>query len=457
MKTKTIYQCAECGYQSAKWLGKCPACGEWNTLEEKEETIAPDKGKGRKPLIAKSEQALPFTSLELPDYVRGKSGMEELDRVLGGGFVLGSVVLLAGEPGIGKSTLLLQISTALTQCDGKSSTVLYTSGEESRLQLHYRAKRLGVECQDLYVMTETDVDRILAECDRLQPSYLIIDSIQTLSDQNVSSAPGTVSQVRECTLRLIAKAKSEGMSVIIVGHVNKEGGIAGPKVLEHMVDAVLCFEGQRQSSFRIIRAAKNRYGSTNEIGVFEMTDKGLEQITNPSEMLLEGRPVGVSGNCAACLVEGTRPMIAEIQALAASTNYSTPKRTSNGVDYNRLWLLLAVLERRLGLQFSSHDVYLNVAGGLRPDEPASDLPCCLALISAIKDRPLRDDLIAFGEIGLSGECRGVSDCDLRIKEAIRLGFKTILLPYTNYRKLQTNKYDANVIGVKSLFEALKYI
>jgi len=306
-------------------------------------------------------------------------------------------------------------------------------------------------------MTETDVERILAECDRLHPAFLIVDSIQTLSDAGVSSAPGTVSQVRECTLKLIAKAKSEGISVIIVGHVNKEGGIAGPKVLEHMVDAVLCFEGDRQSSFRIIRASKNRYGSTNEIGVFEMTDKGLIQVTNPSELLLEGRPIGVSGNCAACLVEGTRPMIAEIQALSAPTTYAAPKRTSNGVDYNRLWLLLAVLERRLGLKFSTHDVYLNVAGGLRPDEPASDLPCCLSLISAIKDRPLSDDLIAFGEIGLSGECRGVSDCDLRIKEAVRLGFKTIIMPYTNYKKLRTTDYDVSIIGVKSLFEALKYI
>ena len=457
MKTKIVYVCSECGHQSAKWLGKCPTCGEWNTLEEQEEVIVSDKAKGRKPLTAKLEEALPFASLELPEYMRSESGMSELDRVLGGGFVHGSVVLLAGEPGIGKSTLLLQISTALAHADGKKSTVLYTSGEESRLQLHYRAKRLSVECPDLYVMTETDVDRILAECDRLHPSFLIVDSIQTLSNQMVASAPGTVSQVRECTLKLIAKAKSDGMSVIIVGHVNKEGGIAGPKVLEHMVDAVLCFEGDRQSSFRVIRASKNRYGSTNEIGVFEMTDKGLMEVTNPSELLLEGRPVGVSGNCAACLVEGTRPMIAEIQALAAPTNYSAPKRTSNGVDYNRLWLLLAVLERRLGLKFSTYDVYLNVAGGLRPDEPASDLPCCLALISAIKDRPLSDDLIAFGEIGLSGECRGVADCDLRIKEAVRLGFKTIIMPYTNYKKLRKTDYDANIIGVKSLFEALKYI
>lgn len=456
MKTKTVYICSNCEYQSAKWLGKCPSCGQWNTLEECE-TVAPEKTKGRQPMITKSEQALPFSSMQLPEYIRSESGMTELDRVLGGGFVQGSVVLLAGEPGIGKSTLLLQISTALTQCEEDQSTVLYTSGEESRLQLHYRAKRLGVDCPDLYVMTETDVDRILAECDRLQPSFLIVDSIQTLSDSNVSSAPGTVSQVRECALKLIAKAKSEGISVIIVGHVNKEGGIAGPKVLEHMVDAVLCFEGDRQSSFRIIRASKNRYGSTNEIGVFEMTDRGLVQVTNPSELLLEGRPIGVSGNCAACLVEGTRPLIAEIQALAAESNYATPKRTSNGVDYNRLWLLLAVLERRLGLKFSAHDVYLNVAGGLRPDEPASDLPCCLALISAIKDRPLDDDLIAFGEIGLSGECRGVSDCDLRIKEAIRLGFKTIMIPYTNYKKLSTSGYEANIIGIKSLYEALKHI
>ena len=455
MKVKSVYVCTECGYQSAKWLGKCPSCGEWNTLEEEVQTVTPEKG--RKPMTTKGEEALPFSSLELPDYMRSESGMSELDRVLGGGFVHGSVVLLAGEPGIGKSTLLLQISTALTECEGKSSTVLYTSGEESRLQLHYRAKRLGVACENLYVMTETDVDRILAECDRLHPSFLIVDSIQTLSNQAVSSAPGTVSQVRECTLKLIAKAKSEGMSVIIVGHVNKEGGIAGPKVLEHMVDAVLCFEGDRQSSFRVIRASKNRYGSTNEIGVFEMTDKGLMEVTNPSELLLEGRPIGVSGNCAACLVEGTRPMIAEIQALSAPTNYSAPKRTSNGVDYNRLWLLLAVLERRLGLKFSTHDVYLNVAGGLRPDEPASDLPCCLALISAIKDRPLSDDLIAFGEIGLSGECRGVCDCDLRIKEAVRLGFKTIIMPYINYKKIRKTDYDANIIGVKSLFEALKYI
>lgn len=454
MKEKSFYVCSECDYRSAKYFGKCPSCGAWGTLEEKA------------PVVKKTESATPFLrdesscgarlykDLEMPQYMRSRSGMNELDRVLGGGIVEGSVLLIAGEPGIGKSTLLMQISGVL----GKDKKVLYVSGEESGGQLKYRAERLAIGGENLYIMTETSVEEILGECERLKPDYVIIDSVQTMYCENISSSPGSVTQVKESAMRFIAIAKNDGISVLIVGHVNKEGSIAGPKVLEHMVDAVINFEGERQQAYRVIRASKNRYGATNEIGVFEMTDKGLFQVDNPSEVFLADRPKGVSGNCALCLMEGTRPLVSEIQALCASTVYPSPKRTTDGVDYNRMCLMLAVLEKRLGLRFSTHDVYVNVIGGIRPDEPAADLAMALAMISGIKDIPLDDDLVAFGEIGLAGECRGVDAPTMRIKEAVKLGFTKIVLPQKNYLQLKKNgelMADVKYIPVKSIFDAMK--
>lgn len=454
-KPKTVFICGECGAQSSKWLGKCPTCGSWNSFTEEtleEQPAAPVK---RKALLAGDDTPEPLSELDLPDYMRSPSGSAELDRVLGGGLVHGSVVLVAGEPGIGKSTMLMQISSTL----GEGGKVLYVSGEESKWQLKYRAKRLNVGSDNVLVLTETDVEKVLAAADRLGPDFMIIDSIQTMFDATSASAPGSISQVRDCAMRLIGKAKADGITVLLVGHVNKEGGIAGPKVLEHMVDAVVYFEGDRQTSFRLVRASKNRYGSTGEIGVFEMTDRGLMEVKNPSEMLLDGRPKGVSGNCAACVMEGTRPLIAELQSLSTPTVFPSPRRTANGMEYNRVCLLLAVLEKRLGLRFSENDVYINVIGGLRLDEPCCDLPLALALISGIKDIPVGDDVVAFGEIGLAGEIRAVTDAELRIREADRLGFRRIVLPEGNYKKLRELKLKttAELIPVHSLYEALKVL
>ena len=370
---KTIYVCTSCGYESPKWLGKCPQCGAWNSfVEDAVEKLSPAEeaktaaNEARRSFTvggSGSSRATRLDEVTSGDCIRSATGLGELDRVLGGGLVRGSVVLLTGEPGIGKSTLLLQICGIL----GATRRVLYVSGEESGDQIKLRATRLGVRSDGLYLLTETNIDRILSEASRVKPDVMIIDSIQTIYTPYSSSSPGSVSQVRESAMAFIGKAKNDGVSVILVGHVNKEGSIAGPKILEHMVDAVLCFEGEHQQAYRIIRAGKNRYGSTNEIGVFEMTDRGLEEVPNPSEILLAGRPKKVSGNCAACTIEGTRPIIAEIQALVSPTTFPAPRRTGNGVDYNRMCLLLAVLEKRLGLRFSANDVYLNVIGGLRLD------------------------------------------------------------------------------------------
>ncbi len=454
--SKSVYICSECGYQSARWLGKCPSCSAWNTLEEQitEAPAAPQKGRGRISAVTEST-AVSYKDLELPEYIRTATGMEELDRVLGGGIVEGSAVLLAGEPGIGKSTLLMQI------CDVLSARrrVLYISGEESGGQLKYRAQRLGIEGEHLYILTETSIDRIIGQIEAISPEFVIVDSIQTTYCEGVTSSAGSVSQIKECTMRLIAIAKSRGISVILVGHVNKEGSIAGPKVMEHMVDAVLSFEGDRQQIFRIIRAVKNRYGSTNEIGVFEMGEKGLTEVVNPSELLLSGRPEDASGNCAVCIMEGTRPLITEIQALTADTSFASPRRTANGFEYSRLHLLLAVLEKRLGLHLSTVDAYLNVIGGITLDEPAADLAVALALISSFKDIVIDRSLIAFGELGLSGEVRAVSTPELRIREAERLGFETVVLPRRSYDKLMQTKFQTGVrlIPVKSLFDALRIL
>ncbi len=452
---KTVYICSTCEYESPKWMGKCPKCGAWNSFVEDVIDTSPQSKTAeakRGYSVGGEGHAIPLDKLEADTCIRSITGLSELDRVLGGGLVKGSVVLLTGEPGIGKSTLLLQISGILSE----SRRVLYISGEESSGQLKLRAARLGVKGSDLMVLTETNIDKILKECDHIKPDVLIVDSIQTMFSPISASSPGSVSQVRETALSFISKAKNDGISVILVGHVNKEGSIAGPKLLEHMVDAVLCFEGEHQQTYRIIRSVKNRFGSTNEIGVFEMTDKGLWEVPNPSEVLLAGRPKKVSGNCAVCTMEGTRPLIAEVQALVTATSFPSPRRTINGMDYNRIYLILAVLEKRLGLKFSANDVYMNVIGGMRLDEPASDAAAALALISSITDKIVPDDLLAISEIGLAGECRAVSNLESRVKEAERLGFKRIIIPYRNIEKRPIES-KIQLIPVKSVYEMLTFL
>lgn len=452
MAEKTVYICNECGHKASKWTGQCPLCKAWNSMEE-QDLIPEPKSSSKLILNDYNSTAEKINDMVLPNYIRTDTGMSELDRVLGGGLVLGSVVLLSGEPGIGKSTLLLQISSSI----GANQKVLYVSGEESRGQLKLRAQRLNVESENLFILTETDIDKILNEAKRIQPDVLIVDSIQTVYDRRFPSAPGSITQVRESAMRFISVAKNEGISVFLVGHVNKEGGIAGPKVLEHIVDTVLYFEGEKRQVYRIIRAVKNRFGSTDEIGVFEMTGNGLDEVKNPSESLMAGRPQNVSGNCAVCVMEGSRPLIAEIQALVSKTVFPAPKRTANGFDYNRIYLLLAVLEKRLGLKFSMNDVYMNVIGGLRLVEPAADLGAALALISGMKDIPLPDDFIAIGEIGLAGECRAVPAVEQRINEAARIGFTKIMLPYRSVHNKNINKKGVEIIPVKSIFDALKIL
>ncbi len=453
---KTIYICSNCNYHSQKWMGKCPSCNQWNTLVEDVISTSPEepqnKRKSLSVISSGDNHAIAYDELEIPDYIRSGTGLCELDRVLGGGLVHGSVVLISGEPGIGKSTLLMQIS----ECLGANRRVLYISGEESGGQIKLRAKRLGVSGKNLFILTETNLESILKEADKLKPDIMIIDSIQTIYDDVIKSAPGSITQVRESALTLINRAKSHGISMLLVGHVNKEGGIAGPKVLEHMVDAVLCFEGEKLQSYRIIRANKNRFGSTNEIGVFEMTDKGLVEIPNPSEMLLSGRPKNTPGNCAVCTIEGTRPIIAEIQALVSPTSFPAPRRTANGIDYNRLCLIIAVLEKRLGLKFYQNDVYMNVIGGLYLNEPASDAAIALALISSLTDKAVPDDLIAIGELGLSGECRAVSNLEQRVKEAARLGFTKAIVPFKNVEKRKIDT-SMEIIPIHSIYEALRVL
>ncbi len=451
---KTVYICSNCEYVSPKWLGKCPKCNSWNTMIEDVEEVAPAATTQKRTSVIYSGEgrAQQFAELEAPKYIRSKTGLSELDRVLGGGLVAGSAVLISGEPGIGKSTLLLQICDTL----GAEHRVLYVSGEESSGQLKLRAERLCVSGKNLYILTETNIEKILSEAKKIKPDVIIADSVQTMYSDVISSSPGSISNVKEVALAFIGKAKSEGISVILVGHVNKEGGIAGPKVLEHMVDAVLNFEGDKRQSYRIIRANKNRFGSTNEIGVFEMTDSGLRQVANPSEMLLADRPVDVSGNCAVCTIEGTRPIVAEIQALVTTSVFPAPRRTSNGIDYNRTCLILAVLEKRLGLKFSGNDVYLNVIGGLQIDEPASDLGIAMALISSLTDKKVPDSLIAIGEIGLAGECRGVSNVEQRVREAARLGFKQALLPVHNAQACPSVD-GIEIYPVKTIYDILKFL
>ena len=448
MKEKKVYVCESCDYQSPKWMGQCPSCKKWNTfVEETYQPVTVVKNQ-RTSVISDMSEPVLFGEMEMPKYIRVKTGTSELDRVLGGGIVKGSVVLLAGEPGIGKSTLLMQIYSQL------SERVLYVSGEESKGQLKLRGERLEINGEGVYFLTETNVDSVLNHAEKLKPEIVIIDSIQTMFDPNCTSIPGSINQVKECAVKLIAKAKSQGISIILVGHVNKEGIVAGPKILEHMVDAVLYFEGERIQSYRIIRAIKNRFGSTNEIGVFEMSDKGLVEVPNPSEMLLSGRPVGVSGSCAVCVMEGSRPIIAEVQALVTPTTFPAPRRTSNGVDYNRLCLLLAVLEKRLGLKFSQCDIYLNVVSGLRLDEPSVDLAVALALISSMKDIPIPQNVIAMGEIGLAGEVRTITNLQKRINESYRLGFDTIAIPEKSMDEKIKIPSGVSLIPIEAVYDAL---
>ncbi|HHV50645.1 MAG TPA: DNA repair protein RadA [Clostridiales bacterium] len=448
-KNKTVYICTNCGFESPKWYGKCTSCGEWNTMQE--EIVSVQKSNSAKSAAPrKTEKLLPVSYISAESEKRLKTGLRELDRVLGGGIVPGALMLIGGDPGIGKSTLLLQICQHL----GSSNKIMYVSGEESLRQIKLRANRLGVVSDNLFVVCETDVDTIIQYVEQEDPDVLIIDSIQTMNLEAVASASGSVTQVRECTSAIMRVIKAAEIPTFIVSHVNKDGAIAGPKVMEHIVDCVLYFEGDRNTSYRILRCIKNRYGSTNEIGVFEMCDRGLSEVENPSMMLLSGRPHNVSGTCVACKVEGTRPLLAEVQGLVTPTGFGNPRRMATGFDYNRLSLLLAVLEKRAGYFFSNMDTYINVVGGLRLDEPASDLPVALALLSSLKDVPIGDDVVAFGEIGLAGEIRSVSSVESRISEAVRLGFSRILIPYQNLKGLKSVK-GCEIIGVKTVRDAFE--
>ncbi len=448
-KNKTVYVCSACGYESPKWFGCCPGCGEWNTMSE-EIRLVEKKGSALS-AASVSGSALSLGEIRPDAHLRYNTGMNELNRVLGGGLVKGSLVLLSGDPGIGKSTILMQICQTL----GKNLSILYISGEESAQQLKLRADRLGVTTESLKILCETDIRSITQYIRDEKPGAVIVDSIQTMDLSELPSSPGSVAQVRECTNLLMHTAKGLGIPVIIVGHVNKDGNIAGPKVLEHIVDAVLYFEGERNLSYRILRAVKNRYGSTNEIGVFEMLDKGLEEVENPSQMLLSGRPKNTPGTCVACVIEGTRPILAEVQGLVTPTGFGNPRRMATGFDYNRMSMLIAVLEKRAGYFFGNMDVYINIVGGLKLDEPACDLSVALAMVSSLKDIVVSSDVLAFGEIGLAGEIRGVGNCEQRLREAARLGFSRCVIPRHNLKGLSKEICEKiEIIGVRTIKEAM---
>lgn len=454
-KSKTVFYCTECGNECLRWQGQCPACGAWNTIVE--QPAAP-KSKTPKSTSGRRETSVftcarprPITEVETTDELRFETGMSELDRVLGGGAVQGSLVLVGGAPGIGKSTLMLQI------CDNlcRFAKVLYVSGEESERQIKLRAERLHVHEDGLYLMAETNLENILEAVQELKPDVLIVDSIQTLYNGDLTTSPGSVGQVKDCTLALMNVAKGMGITVFVIGHVNKEGSIAGPKVLEHMVDCVLYFEGEQQTTYRILRAAKNRFGATNEIGVFEMGDAGLNEVPNPSEMLLEGRPMDAPGTCVTCAMEGVRPVLAEIQALLTPTSFNVPRRMVSGVDFNRTVLLLAVLEKRAGLLVNSCDAYVNVVGGLELEEPAVDLAVVIALASSFRDKPVPGDLAAVGEVGLTGELRSVSALNQRLSEVHRLGFTQCLIPSRSGKV--TAPDGLRLIRVKNIREAINAV
>ena len=444
----TAYVCDNCGYDSAKWYGKCPACGTWDSL--KEITIEPEAPfavpTGR---VTAADKPEALDSLSTEDALRFHTGYAELDRVLGGGAVKGSLVLIGGEPGIGKSTLMLQICRALSSA-GK---ILYASGEESKRQIKLRADRLGVTSKEILVMSETKLEAVLAACEAEKPAVCVVDSIQTIYKTGISAAPGNVTQIKECAMALLRMAKNTGMIVFVVGHVNKDGEIAGPKILEHMVDCVLYFEGEQQNAYRILRAAKNRFGSTNEIGVFEMNANGLTEVENPSAALLSGRPVGVPGTCITAVMEGTRPILAEVQALVAQSVFGNPRRMASGIDYNRAALLLAVLEKRAGMLVSNQDAYINVVGGLKIDEPAADLATVIALASSFSDRPVSENTVVFGEVGLAGELRRVTMMEQRIAEAARMKITRVICPAFGDTHMQPPE-GMEIVRVRSVREAI---
>ncbi len=453
-KVKSVYVCNQCGYETSKWNGKCPGCGEWNTFEECQTTTHKAASRSSVSIRDISDSILNISAVDASfDEVRYSTGLNELDRVLGGGLVKGSLVLLGGEPGIGKSTLLLQICEHM----GEDHTILYVSGEESVRQIKLRAERLGVKNENLYLLAQTDCEAICSVIAKEKPEIVIIDSIQTMNISGISSAQGSISQVRECTNMFMRTAKNEEIPMFIVGHVNKDGAIAGPKVMEHIVDCVLYFEGQRNLSYRILRAVKNRFGSTNEIGVFEMANKGLVEVENPSMMLLSGRPTDVSGCCVACIMEGSRPIMAEVQALVSKSGFSAPRRTCTGFDYNRMAIIIAVLEKRLGFFFGGLDVYINIVGGFKLDEPAADLSIAMALYSSLTDKVVSDKTIAFGEIGLGGELRNISHAEQRLSEAQRMGFEKCILPAQSLKGIDISKYSMKIVGVRSINTAFNEI
>lgn len=452
-KSRYVYECSACGYESSKWNGKCPSCGAWNTFQESVSEPVSSSSSSSREIRDLSDSILELDDIGADNDVRYDTGIGELNRVLGGGLVKGSLVLLGGEPGIGKSTILLQICQYL----GEEHSILYVSGEESARQIKLRAQRLGVDTENLYLLTSTDAEAVAETIASASPDIAIIDSIQTMNINRITSSPGSLTQVRECSNLFMHTAKRQEIPIILVGHVNKDGAIAGPKVMEHIVDAVLYFEGERHQSYRLLRAVKNRFGSTNEIGVFEMLDKGLSEVENPSQMLLSGRPHNVSGTCVACVMEGTRPILAEVQSLAAKTSYAAPRRMATGFDFNRLNILIAVLEKRLGIYMGTLDVYLNIIGGFRLDEPAADLPVAMALYSGIMDKPIDEMLIAFGEIGLGGEIRSVSHLSQRIKEAERMGFKKVVIPKQSASSINFADYKIEIIPVSTLKQAFSTI
>ena len=448
MKAKTTFYCTSCGNEFPEWQGRCPACGSWNTVTEQ-----PAASKSKSPVAAASSgrplsNALPLSQIETAEEIRFQTGMDELDRVLGGGAVRGSLVLVGGSPGIGKSTLMLQISDTLSH----TNRVLYVSGEESSRQIKLRAQRLGVAGEGMYLLAETNLNRMLESVEEVEPDILIVDSIQTMFQDGSDSLPGSVGQVKACAMSLMELAKGRGVTVFVIGHINKEGSIAGPKVLEHIVDCVLSFEGEQNLAYRILRATKNRFGATDEIGVFEMLDAGLREVPNPSEMLLSGRPSETPGTCVTCVMEGVRPVLAEVQALVAPSSFSVPRRTSNGVEYNRAMLLLAVLEKRGGLRIGGCDAYINVVGGLNLNEPAADLAAVLALASSFRDKAVPDDLAAVGEVGLTGEIRSVNSLGQRLSEIRRLGFTKCLVPARGIKDLQVT--GLQLIPVRNIRDAL---
>ena len=446
MKQKTVFCCTECGNETLKWSGRCPVCGAWDSFKE----VKLEKSGGKTAAVRSAKLPKLISELDNEEELRFSTGIGELDRVLGGGAVKGSIVLVGGAPGIGKSTLLLQLCGLVDE----GQKILYVSGEESERQIKMRAQRLGVDGGKIYVLAETGLNEVLSAAERLEPDLVIIDSIQTMFDADVSSAPGSISQVRECTMAIMRQTKDRGYTTFVVGHINKEGSIAGPKVLEHMVDCVLYFEGERSTSFRILRAGKNRFGSTNEIGVFEMADNGLKELQNPSEILLSGRPDAAPGTCVTCVIEGSRPILAEIQALVAPSAYNSGRRSSNGIDYNRATLLLAVLEKRGGMALSGCDAYINVIGGLELDEPSADLATVLAIASSFRDKPLGADLAAVGEVGLSGEVRSINSLNMRLTEISRLGFKRCVIPAHIKDDIKAPQ-GLELIAVKDIREAIR--